>query len=120
MDAKPSIVDLSNRLYRFAKRGAYAGHPGSGFDLCGAGQKAVGVIQEGKPVGKHSTVATGNQLKVVAGGAIANAGTRIASDAEGRAVAAAAGNEILGRTIAPVAAVGDLVEIEFSPEGLMV
>lgn len=120
MDAKPSIIDLRPHLYKFAKRGAYADHPGGGFDICGAGQKAAGVIQEGKNVGESTTVATGNQLKVVAGAAIAVPGTRIAAGALGVCVAAAAGNEILGRTISPVANAGELVEIEFNPEGLMV
>lgn len=116
MDAKPSVVDLRARLYHFAKRVA------GGFDLCGVGQLAAGVIQEGKNIGGHTTVATGNQLKVVAGGAIPPA-SQIASDANGRAVVAAAGLagagvrvEILGMSMNQVArAAGELVEIEFHP-----
>lgn len=111
MDAKPSVSDLRTRLYRFAKRVA------GGFDLCGAGQLAAGVIQEGKNIGEHTTIATGNQLKVVAGGAIPPA-SAVTSDAEGRAVVAAAGNEVLGQSMNETArALGELCEIEFRPTG---
>lgn len=118
MDAKPSVSDLRTRLYHFAKRVA------GGFDLCGVGQLGAGVIQEGKNIGEHTTVATGNQLKVVAGGAIPPA-SRLASDANGRAVVAVAGAAgagvpvyVLGQSINQVArAAGELVEIEFAPNG---
>lgn len=110
-DAKPSTEDLRGKTYRFAKRVA------GGFALCGAGQQAAGTIQEGKNVGQHTSIATGNQLKVVAGAAVA-AGVKIASDAQGRAVlAAGAGTEVLGKSINATAAVGELLEIDFRPEG---
>lgn len=117
-DAKPTVGDLRTKLYRFAKRVAIAGHPGSGFALCGAGQLAAGVIQEGKLEPQSSSVATGNQLKVVAAAALA-AGVKIASNANGEAVAAAAGAHILGQTINATTAAGQMLEIEFNPQGVM-
>jgi hypothetical protein len=117
-DAKPTVGDLRQKLYRFAKRVPYAGHPGSGFALCGAGQLAAGVIEEGKNAPQHTSVATGNQLKVVCGAPVA-AGTRIASDANGEAITAVAGAEVLGQSINATAVAGEMLEIEFNPSGPM-
>lgn len=110
MDAQASVADLRGKENLFAKRVA------GGFDLCGAGQLARGVIQEGRDVGYHTTVATGNQLKVIAAAALA-VDTKVASNAAGKAVAAAAGDEVLGVVIEPSSANGTMALIEFRPEG---
>jgi hypothetical protein len=112
MDAQPSTVDLRGKERHFARLVA------GGFALCGAGQRARGVIQEGRDVGYHTTVGTGNQLKVIAAAALARE-VKVASDANGQAVAAAAGNEVLGTVIEPTAAAGELALIEFNPEGVL-
>jgi hypothetical protein len=113
MDAKESAVDLTGMEYRFAARAA-----DGRFQLPLLGGKVAGVIQEGKVAGKHSTVATGNQLKVLAGAVLA-VGDQVAAMADGRAKVAVAGQEILGEVIAP-AAVGELAEVDFSKKGLFV
>lgn len=112
-DAKESAVDLSGSLYRFAARAA-----DGRFTLPLLGGKVAGVIQEGKTAGRHSTIATGNQLKVLAGAAIAP-GDKISAMADGRARVAAAGHEVVAEALS-AAAVGELVEIDFDREGLAV
>lgn len=112
-DAKESAVDLSGSLYRFIARAA-----DGRFTLPLLGGKAAGVCQEGKAAGRHSTIATEGQLKVLAGAVLAP-GDQVSTLADGRARVAAAGHEILAEVIAG-AAVGELAEIEFNPKGLAV
>jgi len=112
-DAKESAVDLTGKEFHFIARAA-----DGRFTLPLAGGKAAGVCQEGKAAGRHSSIATGNQLKVVAVEAIAP-GDEIATDVAGKAVVAGAGDEILGEALS-VAAAGELAEIEFHPKGLAV
>ncbi len=79
-DAKPSAEDLRGKEYCLATRtstGALA--------LCGAGGKVAGVISEGRNVGYHTSINTGNQLKCIAGGAI-TANDVIQSDGSGHAI----------------------------------
>lgn len=111
MDSAPSGVDLTGLEYHFCVV------DGNGNAvLPGLGGAVDGVIQEGKAVGRHSSFATGNQLKVLAGAAI-NEGDEIAALADGRARVAAAGHEILGRA-RTAAGVGELFTMYFNPKGL--
>lgn len=112
-DAKPSNSDLSGKEYRFAKRVNAGGE--SRFDLAGLGQQVAGVISEGKPVGQHTSVDTGNQLKVVAAANIAP-GDYVSSDANGAARVAAATHVIAAQAIS-AAANGELVEIDMTKVG---
>lgn len=112
-DAKESAVDLSGSLYRFIARAA-----DGRFALPLLGGKAAGICQEGKIAGRHSTIATEGQLKVLAGAVIAP-GDHISAMADGRAKVSAAGQEILGVAMSG-AAIGELAEIDFNPKGLMV
>lgn len=110
-DAQPSTVDLTGKEYFLAKRVA------GGFALAGAGEKVAGVISEGKAVGLHTSIKTGNQLKALAGAAIV-VGDKVASDAAGKVKVAAAGNYVFG-TAMSAAANGELVEIDVDQEGVM-
>ena len=81
-DSGRSGVDLRGKENRFAA------HDNNGdLVVAGAGARIQGVISEGKPLGKHSSINTkGNPiLRVLAGAAIAK-DQRVNSDAEGRAV----------------------------------
>lgn len=109
-DAKPSVSDLTGKEYFLAKETA------NGFDICGDGQVPVGVISEGKAVGLHTSVNTGNQLKALAGGNIA-VNAEVASDASGKCVTAASGDYIFARAKS-AAANGELVELEVTKEGI--
>lgn len=110
-DAKESAVDLTGKEYHFAARAA-----DGRFTLPVLGGKVAGVIQEGKAAGRHSSVATGNQLKVVAAAAIP-VGSKIAAAADGRAVVAVLGNEVVGEAISATGAAGELLEIDMDRTG---
>lgn len=111
-DAKPSTVDLTGKEFFLATRVA------GGFALAGLGGKVAGVISEGKAVGLHSSIKTGNQLKAIAGAAIA-VGDKLSSDAAGKVRVAAAGHQQFG-TAMSAAANGELVTFDMDHEGLAV
>lgn len=113
-DAKESAVDLTGKEFHFIARAA-----DGRFTLPTNGGKVAGVCQEGKAAGRHSSIATGNQLKVVAAAALP-VGTEVSSAADGRAQAATAGHEIVGEVIAATANPGELAEIDFDHKGLKV
>ena len=110
-DAKPSVSDLTGKEFFLAK--AVAG----GFDLAGLGQKVAGVISEGKAVGLHTSIKTGNQVKAVAGAAIA-VDDKVTSDAAGKLRVAAAGHHVFGRAKS-AGANGELVTVEVTQEGIL-
>jgi hypothetical protein len=112
-DAKPSAVDLTGKEFRFAKRVNDGGE--SKFSLAAAGEQVAGVISEGKAVGLHTSVDTGNQLKVVAGAAV-NPGQFVASDADGAARVATSGQVIAGQAINR-AARDELLELDMTKVG---
>jgi hypothetical protein len=109
-DALESAVDLTGKEFFLATI------DGNGrVNLAGAGGRVVGVINEGKKVGLHSSFHTGNQLKAVAGAAI-NEGDKLASDAAGKVKVAAGGQFVFG-TAKSAAANGELVEFYMDQEG---
>lgn len=112
-DAKESAVDLSGSLYRFIARAA-----DGRFTLPLLGGKVAGVCQEGKTAGRHSSIATGGQLKVLAGEVLA-VGDEVSALADGRAKVADPGEEIVAEVIA-AAGIGELAEIDFDHKGLKV
>jgi hypothetical protein len=109
-DSGPSGVDLTGKEFFLGRKNA-----AGAIVLAAAGEKVDGVISEGKPVGKWSSMHTGNQLKAVAGVAIA-VGQKLASRADGKVGVAAAGNQVFG-TAKSNADAGELVEINFDQEG---
>lgn len=108
-DAKPSAADLTGKEFFLATR-----VPG-GFQLAGAGSKVAGVISEGKPVGLHTSIKTGNQLKAVAGGNVA-VGDALASDAAGKVITAGGGVASFG-TAMSAAAAGEMVTFDMDRTG---
>lgn len=108
-DAKPSTVDLTGKELFLAKRVA------GGFALAGLGEKVAGVIQEGKAVGLHTSITTGNQQKAIAGAVIA-VDDELSSDAAGKVRVAAAGHFVFARAIS-AAQVGEVVEFDTMQEG---
>ncbi|MGE3467655.1 MAG: capsid cement protein [Pyrinomonadaceae bacterium] len=63
--------------------------------LCGAGESSIGVIQDEPAANEAANVMSLGISKVLAGGTITQ-GSKVKSDANGKAVAAAAGEESLG------------------------
>lgn len=100
-DAKESASDLRGKEFCLATRT----NTGK-LDLCGAGGKVAGVISEGRNVGYHTSINTGNQLKCIAGGPIAPDDT-IQSDGSGHAIT---GNSNPFGTAINGAAQGEYVE----------
>ncbi len=108
--AANAAADLSAKLNYFAKIDA------SGLiDLAGDGGPIAGVITEAAALGKPATIAFGAILKVICAEAI-TPGARIASDTNGKAVAAAVGDFEAGTAINEAASTaGDLVPFLFIP-----
>ena len=103
-------TNLSTKQYFFMKTSA------TGVALAGNGEKAVGILQN-KPdlLGKEATVAIAGVTKMEAGGTIAIDGD-VASDAAGKAVAAATGDQILGIALAS-AVDGDIFSLLIQSRG---
>ena len=112
-DCKESAADLTGKEYLLAK---YVAGPPAKLNLAGLGEKVAGVISEGKALGLHTSINTGNQLKALAGATIA-VGDRLASDAAGKVRVAGTGHYVFGRAIS-AAANDELVEFNFDNEGV--
>jgi hypothetical protein len=110
-DCQPSAADLTGKEFFLAKRVA------GGLQLAGLGDDVAGVISEGKAVGLHTSIKTGNQVKAVAGAAIA-IGDKVTSDAAGKVRVAAAGHHVFGKALS-VAANGELVTVNVDREGIL-
>ena len=86
-------------------------------DPAGDGALALGVLQDDPAAaGRAASVAIGGQTKVVAGGAI-TAGDQVASDANGKAVTAATGDNVLGIATQTANADGDIISIVLAEHG---
>lgn len=112
-DAAVSDADLTGKELRLCKRTA------TGVALGGAGDKVDGVISEGKAAGLHTSFHTGNQLRVLAGEAIA-VGDDIGCGANGLARTAVAGDDICGQAITAASEAGVVFTIEWDQKGLAV
>lgn len=105
-DAVPGAVDLTNKEFFAAKRTA------GGLNLCGAGDFCDGVISEGKAAGLSSSIKTGNQVKAIAGEAIA-IGAKVTPNAAAKFVVAdTADDEVFGTAISAAGAADELFTIE--------
>jgi hypothetical protein len=110
-------ANLSPYLHRFVK--VVAAHT---VGLCGLGQRAIGVLKNQPDNLKIKSAAVrqynaGVSTKVVAGGAVA-AGVAVTSDANGKAIAAGAGQAINGYAREAAALDGDIIEISLAAGGL--
>lgn len=114
MGFRVAKVALTAKQYYVVKRST-----GNEVDLCGAGEFACGVVQNKPAVGEPAEVMCDGVTKVVAGGIITE-GALVAADANGKVVAAASGDYVVG--IAETAAGSDLdiitVTLALSPVAL--
>lgn len=104
-DVALSGADLRGKEMLFAKR------DGTGkLVLCGAGDRADGVISEGRNIGAHTSINTdGNPiLRVIAGAALAQ-NARVQSNAASQAVPGL--NNSFGRVRKAVSGIGVTAEI---------
>lgn len=103
-------VDLSEKLHYFAKA-----VDGNKIDLAGDGANVIGTIVEAAAQGYGVTVQFGGIGKVIAGGSI-SANDDIASDTDGKAVAAATGDFTVGIALNDASA-GEVVSFIFTMGG---
>lgn len=105
-NAAPSEADLTGKEYYAAKMTSTGG-----YVLAGDGDYVDGVISEGKAIGLHTSVKTGNQVKAIAGAAVA-IGARVTPNSSGKFITATTGKEVFGRAISAAAAADALFTIE--------
>lgn len=100
-----AAADLSAKQYYFVKVDT-AGKAA----VCGAGEKAIGVVQNAPTAGVASTVMVLGVTQVVASAAIAY-GANVASTATGTAVTAAGTAAVLGVALENATAAGDIIAV---------
>ena len=106
-----AAANLSTSQFRFVK---VTGN--KQVNLCVAGDNAIGVLQNKPNTAQAAAVTFAGSSKVVAGAAIA-AGALIASDINGAAVAASAGNYIIGIALNAAGGAGELISVLLRPGG---
>jgi hypothetical protein len=100
-------ADLSAKQYHFVKLSA-----AQTVVACSATTDIpVGILQNAPTSGKAAVVAMSGTSKLAAGGALATAGTIVATKADGRAQAAVATQYPAAMTIDTAGADGDLIEV---------
>lgn len=104
-DTVLSDVDLTDKEFYALKRTA------TGGTLCAAGDHCDGVISEGKKAGLHSSIKTGNQVKAIAGAAVA-IGAKVTPDGNAKFITATTGTEVFGTAISAANAANDLFTID--------
>lgn len=106
-----AVADFSASQFRFVNTDA-----NGKASLPTAGGRAVGVRQNKPKTNEGATVMIDGISIVEAGAAVAN-GANVTSDAAGRAITAAAGNEILGHALETAPAAGVMIAVVLRPAG---
>lgn len=107
--ALEASTDLSARQYHFMKLSS------GQLALCGAGQDAIGVLQDDPAAaGRAGNVAMLGIVKVKIGGTVTIDGD-VASDSTGRAVDAASGDHILGKALEGGTVANTIIRVLVSP-----
>lgn len=85
----------------------------------GEGVNALGIKLDGAVSAKAAVeIGVGGVLKVKAGAATA-ANVKFKTDAAGKAVLAAAGDHVLGRTLEEATAADQVIEVLWEPQGIL-
>lgn len=105
-DTMVGAADLTGKEYYACKR------TGSGLAVCStAGENVDGIISEGKAAGLHSSFKTGNQLKAIAGAAVA-VGAKVMTNASGKLITATATKHVFGTAITAASGADVLFTVE--------
>jgi hypothetical protein len=104
----PAAADLSGDQYKIVEIDA-----SEEIDLAGAGLGS-GILIDDPEAGQNGSVCVMGYAKVVAAGAI-NAGIRFTADANGLAVAAGAGDDVVGMTLREAGAANQVIECIVAP-----
>ena len=78
--------------------------------LAGAGEDALGILQDDPANGQVGTVKVYGVSKAIAGAAVAR-GAQVTPDAQGRVVAAAMGNTVIGKTLAAATGANEVIPV---------
>ena len=108
--AQAAGADLSGKLHYIVKLDT----SGNVVLAAAASDSILGVIREEATSGNPATVQFGGIAKVIAGGTITT-GAAVTSDGSGKAVAASAGNRILGIALSPNIVSGDIISVALTP-----
>ncbi len=101
-----AATDLRTHQFKFMKMSG-----SRGVTITVAGEAALFVLGNAPNAGEAAELYDHGICKVIAGAALATAGTKVMSNASGLAVAATATNHVVGITISTVANANELVEI---------
>jgi len=88
----------------------------AGINVAGAGVAAVGLLTDDPEAGQYGSVQVREQGSWIAGAAF-NAGVLLTPDAQGRAVAAAAGDYVLAVALEASGGAGQVVSVEIVHAG---
>lgn len=108
---KPGVLkagaDLSSLQFHAVKVAA-----DGDVEACGAGEHACGILQN-KPVANEACEIEFDGIsKAVAGAAVANAGTKLMSNASSRLIAATSTNHVVAVNLTPAGADGDVFSVK--------
>lgn len=78
----------------------------------------IGVLQNKPASGYAGTVQVGGITKCIAGAAVA-AGSRVTSDASGKAIVATTGKQVIGLAMTAAGAANEIFEVFLSPRGVV-
>jgi hypothetical protein len=108
---KPGVLvaaaDLSSYQYRAVKL-----NTSGEVALCGAGEAAIGILQNKPVAGEACEIDMDGISKAVMGATIANAGGKLASDANGKLVAAVSTNYVVAQLLTTAAADGVISSVK--------
>lgn len=106
--------DLSDMAYRIVKTTA----SGVVTNTTAATDVMIGVLTDGVADGSSEkqgvSVAISGIAKVKVGAAVA-IGVQLTSNGDGRAIASAGGNSIIGRALSPASGVGEVIDVLLIP-----
>jgi hypothetical protein len=80
-----------------------------------AGGECLGILTDKPKTSETASIQTGGLAKVEAGSALATIGAYVTSDSQGRAVAAATGNRVLGEVFSVAGGAGEIITIRQYP-----
>jgi hypothetical protein len=106
-----TAADLSAGQFRAVKFTA------TGWDFAGAGEQAVGILQDKPASGKVAEVVADGISKVVAGAAFAK-GAKLMTNATGKLITATATNHIVAQALAAAGAADELVSAVIGYKGV--
>lgn len=103
----PASGDLSSSQNLFVD----VNTSGQAAVVASAGAKGVGVLEnDPAAAGRDAAVAIAGKAKVVCGAAV-TAGSKVQSDANGKAITAASGDHVFGVAVSTTTAAGQYVEV---------